>query len=563
VESSVSVSLESKQDATKTKQVGGHLEEMHVSRHQLVCCTCIMYKPSMLVGECGCLSCIDCLDLMKHRYCNICQVSARYISLDKLLKVSKDGYIENIFMDTNVWGKVSIKELHEKVVKEKRDFKIVCKIMDKQVAALEKRNYSEKKEMQEILDEEKTLKQKILTKYEVISKLEEALKLKQDVSYPVQQDQHHLAERHNKSIGHKVVASSVDRRVGGAVIRNQINLTPYMDNETKPPVPIVLKSILKKRSHRTINQLPMTYEGIDEVGGSESNKIGREMFKVNNGDKLLKNVSFATVDQRKMTTQSVSVGKEMKDKGVGNKMMISQTSQDNSVMENSKLNVKIEKAGSKRKVMNIGSELSKNEDPKRMKLAAPNDNYSRRTSMKDGVMDRAVKNRADLSEGLLASNYGEWRNDEDDERRGGRHGKELTFSHLGEWKGRNGEGSSVGHVKHIVNLTPGSVEAEKKEKFTPLPSVYHPTTKSDRSKETRKKINKKNEHNMTYDYLDAIVGSSNAPTVNNEGPSFNSNKKIRVKDASHQSDLAGEIARSGEVGVAGKNSELFWEKYLL
>merc|ERR1719233_802233 len=120
------------------------------------------------------------------------------------------------------------------------------------------------------------------------------------------------------------------------------------------------------------------------------------MFKVNNGDKLLKNVSFATVDQRKMTTQSVSVGKEMKDKGVGNKMMINQTSQDNSVMENSKFNVKIDKAGSKRKVMNIGSELSKNEDPKRMKLAAPNDNYSKRTSMKDGVMDRAVKNHADV-----------------------------------------------------------------------------------------------------------------------------------------------------------------------
>ena len=166
------------QDDSRTKEVGDNLGEMHESRYQLVCCTCLMYRHRMLVGECGCLACMDCLEVIKHRYCNNCQVSARYIPLEKLIKVSNDGSLGNIFIDANEKGEICIKEFLSKVVKEERDFRIASKILDKQEAAIERRNCFEKKEMEKILDEEKTLRQKILAKYEAISKLEKALKLK-------------------------------------------------------------------------------------------------------------------------------------------------------------------------------------------------------------------------------------------------------------------------------------------------------------------------------------------------------------------------------------------------
>jgi len=635
VESSVSVSLTFKQDAARTKEVGGHLEEMHASRHQLVCCTCIVYKPRMLVGECGCLSCIDCLEGMKQRYCNICQVGARYIPLEKLIMVSNDG----IFVDTNENVKVCMKELIEKVVKEERDFKIKSKILDKQKAAFEKRNYLEKKEIEEILDEEKTLQEKILAKYEAISKLEEAVRLKQDLTYSVPQDQQHQIERPSarypsalqaeeynknwqerlefngdnlnifsgkpsvdvivskgfdvkgqgyrnknissidqncKSIGQKLAAYTENHRFGGADIRNQINFTPCKD-EAKP-APFVPKSILKKKKsllfqgHGTTYQPSIKNKGIDDVGGSVSKMIGKEMFKVSNGVKASENDGFAIIDQRKISAQSVSVVKEMNDKGVGNKMMIDRVHQDNAVVENSKSKVETEKASFRRKVINLGIESSKNEDTKRMKLADTNGIHSRRTSMKDGGMpvkqwmDKAVENRADVNEEVLGNNYGAWKNDDGEEKGGVGHGKELTYSHGGEWKGRNGEGGSVCHVENTADTTPGSVKAEKNDKCTPQPSVYYDRTKSKQAKETWKKMNERTEHNMTYDYLDAIGGSFNAPLVNmetNEGSSSKSNKKVKVKDTSQKSDSAGEITKPGGVCVAGKNSEVFWEEYLL
>ena len=65
------VSFQFMQDDSRTKEVGDNLGEMHESRYQLVCCTCLMYRPRMLVGECGCLACMDmdCLEVIKHRYC--------------------------------------------------------------------------------------------------------------------------------------------------------------------------------------------------------------------------------------------------------------------------------------------------------------------------------------------------------------------------------------------------------------------------------------------------------------------------------------------------------------
>ena len=78
-------------------------------------------------------------------------------------------------------------------------------------------------------------------------------------------------------------------------------------------------------------------------------------------------------------------------------------------------------------------------------------------------------------------------------------------------------------------------------------------------------MNEKESHDMTYDYLDAMEGSFNAPMLNmktNEGPSFGSNKKVSGKDIRHQSDLAERMTKPG-VGVAVKNAEVFWEEYLL
>merc|ERR1712179_153566 len=172
-------------------------------------------------------------------------------------------------------------------------------------------------------------------------------------------------------------------------------------------------------------------------------------------------------------------------------------------------------------------------------------------------MNRTVKDHGEVNEGVLGSNDGKWKNDVCEERRGG-HGKKGT--------GLIGEVGRGGHYLNIADLNRGSVKDEKKVKFTPLPSVYHPRTKSNLTKETRKRMYEKKEHDMTYDYLDAIGGSSNAPMVNmkvNEGPSFAPNKKVGVKDISHHSNLAGENSKPRGVGVSGKNSEVFWEEYLL
>ena len=78
VESSVTVSHTFKRDAAEAKNVVHKLEEIQAPRYQLVCCTCMMYKPGMMLGECGCLACMDCLETMtRPRYCNNCQVDAR------------------------------------------------------------------------------------------------------------------------------------------------------------------------------------------------------------------------------------------------------------------------------------------------------------------------------------------------------------------------------------------------------------------------------------------------------------------------------------------------------
>ena len=92
-------------------------------------------------------------------------------------------------MDANERSEIGIKEFLSKVVKEERDFKIASKILDKQEAVLRKSNYFEKKEMEKIIEEEKTLKKKILAKSEAISKLEEAIRLKQGEKYnQIEQD---------------------------------------------------------------------------------------------------------------------------------------------------------------------------------------------------------------------------------------------------------------------------------------------------------------------------------------------------------------------------------------
>jgi len=220
--------------------------------------------------------------------------------------------------------------------------------------------------------------------------------------------------------------------------------------------------------------------------------------------------------------------------------------------------VEIEKAGSRRKIINLGGMSNKDEDTKMIKLAKNSGSHSR-TSMKDVLMskaqwmDRTVKDRGEVNEGVLGSSDGKWKNDVGEERRGdyGKKGTSL-ISEVGRG----------GHYVNIADLNRGSVKDEKKDKFTPLPSVYHPRTKSDLTKETRKRMYEKKEHDMTYDYLDAIGRSSNAPMVNmkaNEGPSFGPNKKVGVKD----SNLAGENTKPGGAGVSGKNSEVFWEEYLL
>ena len=96
--------------------------------------------------------------------------------------------------------------------------------------------------------------------------------------------------------------------------------------------------------------------------------------------------------------------------------------------------------------------------------------------------------------------------------------------HNGNHKGRHGEGGSGAHahVKKIDDSVRRSVKADKKVKFTPLQLPNYSRGKSDRAQEMKEKMSQKITHNMTYDYLDAITCSSNAPKVimkTNLGPS--------------------------------------------
>ena len=145
------------------------------------------------------------------------------------------------------------------------------------------------------------------------------------------------------------------------------------------------------------------------------------------------------------------------------------------------------------------------------------------------------------------------------------HGKDSRDCHGADQEGRDGEGGNRAHAEKIVDTVRGSVEADKRDKVTPLQSLNYSRAKSDRPKEMKVKMNEKKMHNMTYDYLDAITSSFNTANVNmknNEGPSYASNKKVTEIEVSHQSDDA-EVIKPGEGGVSQKNSEVFWEEYLL
>ena len=136
-----------------------------------------------------------------------------------------------------------------------------------------------------------------------------------------------------------------------------------------------------------------------------------------------------------MATSNVSVVKASKDKGagVGNNMMTSQIREDSAVVEKSKNNVESEKAGSRRNEIKLGSESCKDEGTKRISLCKTSGRDRRRTSVKGYLMstaqwmDRAVKNRNDVGEGLRGNSVGEWK---DGEAKRGCNGE--------EWRGDQG-----------------------------------------------------------------------------------------------------------------------------
>ena len=98
----------------------------------------------------------------------------------------------------------------------------------------------------------------------------------------------------------------------------------------------------------------------------------------------------------------------------------------------------------------------------------------------------------------------------------------------------------------------------------PLSSVRHPDRRNGEAVEaaTEKASSsseRKNKHNMTYDYLDMIV---------NRGGDVSGKRGVAEPRPSGNSGVKGGdpygvqgLARSG--GVAGRNSQLFWDQYLL
>ena len=276
-------------------------------------------------------------------------------------------------MDANERSEIGIKEFLSKVVKEERDFKIASKILDKQEAVLRKSNYFEKKEMEKIIEEEKTLKKKILAKSEAISKLEEAIRLKQGEKYnQIEQDRLEISwlnsnsysgepsvdivaevfkdskdqghrneknfmEHQSKFNGQKIVSGSV-KNGGLGEVENSI-FTPKDARVT----PVVLKSILKNKlqSHGFIYQPYVNNEKIDKVAGSERRVNFKE--KIGSG-KASKIDCLAAADNRKITFEIDATGIE--DKDMENNT-ISKLRDQNGETKKLKNNVEIGKAASK------------------------------------------------------------------------------------------------------------------------------------------------------------------------------------------------------------------------
>ena len=205
METSVSVSYTFQQEGYNGQEGGEHghkgqddhahhqlpLEDGTAPGHQLVCCSCMVSMPSMQVGDCGCLVCRLCMQIMdRPGYCKNCNITVRFTELERIIRFPEKGKLGRLFMAPREREDFSTKEFLKRVLKEEKEFKIVDRILNKQEAAFARCNTLHTEEVEKIVKEEEELQRKIVAKSRAISELEESIRLRskqknQQVSRPM------------------------------------------------------------------------------------------------------------------------------------------------------------------------------------------------------------------------------------------------------------------------------------------------------------------------------------------------------------------------------------------
>ena len=110
--------------------------------------------PIMQVGECGCLVCRLCMEMMdRPGFCKNCKIGVRYTELERVIRFPDKGKLGKLFMAPGEREDFSTKEFLKRVLKEENNFKIVDRILNKQEAAFARRNILHTEELEKIVKE--------------------------------------------------------------------------------------------------------------------------------------------------------------------------------------------------------------------------------------------------------------------------------------------------------------------------------------------------------------------------------------------------------------------------
>ena len=141
----------------------------------LVCCSCLMPRPGLMLGECACLLCGLCWILQgRAKYCRNCNINVNYIEMKKFGDFPSKGKLEEIFSSKQSIGNMilSCSKAAEKRGKVQLS---TLKILDKQETAWKNKISLERKESQKRRKEIDELEERIASKTSAINALEEGI----------------------------------------------------------------------------------------------------------------------------------------------------------------------------------------------------------------------------------------------------------------------------------------------------------------------------------------------------------------------------------------------------